>query len=157
MTRKRVNRNVAMIATYYGPPQRTLKETGDLFGVSRERVRQILARDGYHERHGKRKPVSLIERRCAVCGNTFTVWPSEQQVTCSREHGFIYRDAWRMHRTRQAYQLRKDGWKWKHIAAELGYTSGVSATSAVRVHAIANGLPWPVHRPWFRGLQTHQR
>jgi hypothetical protein len=46
----------------------------------------------------------------------------------------------------RAYMLRLAGHPWKYIQGLLGYKHRTHTTAAARVHALKNGLPWPIVR-----------
>jgi len=69
---------------------RTLKQLGEEHGVTRERIRQLIAR--YERDHGlvKKRNIYGAEfewRECAKCGGIFSARPTAPNLYCSRRCG----------------------------------------------------------------------
>lgn len=71
-------RSTKMLALYNSGKK--LAEVGKVYGITRERVRQILAKEGY-ERHRIEKEI----RACKVCNKIILVYPSSKREFCSHK------------------------------------------------------------------------
>lgn len=144
----------------------TLDSVSKDYGVTRERIRQILASKGGPDvvaavkRARKSRPKRLVVPRyrsnCAQCdkemkltrrqviaGKTFC---STKCYALSRENG----------RTAECYELRDQGLKWFEVGQRVGFKTdkpigshewycsiAAQATGHASRHAKRNNLPWP--------------
>ncbi len=151
-------RHQDIIAAYYERPA-TLNDVGRRFGISGERVRQILTRNGHDERHSRADLAELhhVQLTCAnvECGKTFSLPPVTAQTrianggwcspACRTELKRLSTPARR--RMARAYDMRsRENMLWRDIAEELGYSNAVSAINIVRRFAMRHELPWPLPR-----------
>ena len=102
------------------------QEIGDRYGISRERVRQILKEEGRADLCGYSKGPHAPQyetRTCRQCPKTFVCRATYYQVFCSRE----CRSRYITPRRRQAFDrmviLRGQGRSWRQVDIALGYTA----------------------------------
>lgn len=138
----------------------TLKEIGDRYGLTRERVRQILKQYHSPELSGLKsrfhrggfgyeaKPMPA----CRICGQPVQ---AKQARYCSPQCKAkrVGKNDWRY---RRGYELRVSGKTWREVAEALGYNSPEVAHLAVDRWARKRGIDTaPLHgwRKTTRGVQ----
>ena len=142
----KVQRNAELVRRYQ--EGETLNDLGQAFDLTRERVRQILVREGCIERHrGKAKrargEVTMIRLVCPLCGKRRVMQPSRAKVRkdefCSVKCRVL---ADENHLGRRAYLLRRDErLSWAEISRRIG---SANSTAAAKRWAVLTGWRWPL-------------
>ena len=118
----------------------TLEDTGAAFGMSKERVRQIVARYGDAEAKAvfcTRPRPALVARACPCCGASFTK-PAKQRF-CSRPCAGRFNNPRTEGRAEAILAFRRRGISWKAAAAAVGMGTAAAAFIAVRRHRNRTG------------------
>lgn len=103
-------------------PEKTYEEIGALYGMTRERVRQILRMHGFDDAIGRKNGPSIsVAQHCEDCGRPHEVSrrASSEKWTCRRcirkRRSKVFQLAPQMLAMRQA------GAKWKDVAEAFGF------------------------------------
>lgn len=123
---KCVQRNAAIVAAYQ--TGRSLEDVGREFGVTRERVSQILIKMGCEERHGG----SMMPRKIAI-----------RKRREAAEERMARKLAARAERNAMICALYQEGKTYNEICAAMGFGGGFipSVANVVRDAGIINRLP----------------
>ncbi len=130
-------------------PEHTYKQIGELWGVSRERVRQLLKGFGHHDVIGHRH--FRIEKICPQCERNFGaemgIKTAETRTFCDAKCFSAYAASHMTEREREvvttAIQLRSEGKKWREAAKILGFTTnngGTGLTHYIRKNAAKENI-----------------
>ncbi len=140
--RQFTERDAAIVRLYENG--KTLEELGASFGITRERVRQILVRDGCNVRHRgqAKREARKITLVCPQCGESRRILPSKinrlNDAYCSASCRALDNPN---HSGRRAYLMRRDDrLVWSEIGRRLGL---VNPISRAKWWAGAAGWDWP--------------
>ncbi len=130
----KVKRNAEMVRLYVDE-HKTLQNIGDHFGVTRERVRQIVRRAGVGRdvtsaNFAFRSEADLVDMVCEECGSVTRRQPSSVRQFCS------WRCSGKSKTITSAHALRE----LRRLALMLGNTPGMMDLVA----------PWPTHTIYYR-------
>ena len=115
-------------------PEHTHKQIGERWGITRERVRQILRAHGYDDLLPHPRP--RIEKICPQCGSEFGskmgIRQAERQIFCNAKCWSAHAASHMTDREREVVtatiRLRSEGKKWREAAGILGFTTDNSGT-----------------------------
>ncbi len=143
MPRQFTKRDAEIVKRYKGGE--TLEELGLTFAISRERVRQILVRDGCFERHWGRakREARMFTLVCPKCGKSRRIKPSRinriKDAFCSLRCRAL---ADPNNSGRRAYLMRRDEQLiWSEIGRRVG---AMNACGRARKWAEMTGWDWPL-------------
>ena len=119
-------------------PEHTHKQIGELWGMTRERVRQILKEHGYHDLLSAR--YERIEKICPQCGGDFGAemgaCQAKTRMFCDAKCFSAHASSHMTEREREvvttAVRLRSEDLKWREIAQILDFAVGKSGTGLPR-------------------------
>lgn len=120
---------------------KSMEDVGRQFGISRERVRQVLRRSGYQgvNTYKGRQFVERIETKCEYCGKTIFRVPSKVHLKfCSK---MCMNFGTENPEGKKAYRMREEGLIWREIQEALGLSN---ACQTARLWAFRHGEPWPI-------------
>ena len=115
-------------------PEHTHKQIGERWGITRERVRQILRAHGYDDLLPHPRP--RIEKICPQCGSNFGakmgIRQAETQKFCGTKCFSAHASSHMTDREREVVtatlKLRSEGKKWREVAKTLGFASSNPGT-----------------------------
>ena len=130
-------------------PEQTYKQIGEQWGVTRERVRQLLKKHGYHNLLGHKK--ERIKKICPQCGNDFGanlgVMAAKQRQFCNASCFSAHASTHMTDREREvvkgALNYRAERMTWRKAAINLGFTgngSGTGLSSYIKKNAAKEGI-----------------
>ena len=130
-------------------PEQTYKQIGEQFGVTNERVRQLLKEHGYDNLLGHVK--ERIKKICPECGNDFGanmgIIVAEQRKFCNASCFSAYVSTHMTDREREvvtgALKLRAEGKTWRNAAISLGLTGngpGTGLSTYIKKMAAKEGM-----------------
>ena len=95
-------------------PRLTFEEIGDRYGITRERVRQVLKAHGYTNllgTHSRPWKWVRVTRICLHCKTEFQVTPKSRRKFCSRVCGRRYHE--KSDLAEKVIELRRSGKTWR--------------------------------------------
>ncbi len=126
-------------------PEYTYQQIGHLWGVGRERVRQILKEFGHDDVMGW--ACKQIIKHCKSCGAEITFPMKQVRYFCNRACQIVYVGSHMTDRQREivttAIKLRGEGRSWHEVTKAVGWKSdglGTSLPGRVKGWAAREGI-----------------
>ena len=129
----KTERNLQIVADYQSGI--TLQEVGDKHNITRERVRQLLCKQGILERNRKKKPPKLHSNICLHCTNTFNTTNSKKMYCCKACHSMGSRNRIRKFSDGQLATIRSLYYDDELTGTEIAKIYGVHPTAIYHILA----------------------